>query len=202
MPPATAMWLSLISTASSRPKRWLKPPPQRTAYFCRARSPGVVLRVQTRRVLVPFSWSTRDAVAVAMPDRWPAKFSAVRSAASTARALPVMVISAVFLATASPSRACGTICVSGASLRMTASTSGRPAMRPAARATTIGARLRILGHGRDRRDIAGAAEIFGERARDRVVDLQRRDEGVGAIKRRRRSRDIEAAHGIEHRVDP
>ncbi len=27
MPPATATWLSLISTASSRPKRWLPPPP-------------------------------------------------------------------------------------------------------------------------------------------------------------------------------
>ena len=48
MPPATAMWLSLISIASSRPKRWLMPPPQRTAYFCSARSPGVVLRVQRR----------------------------------------------------------------------------------------------------------------------------------------------------------
>ena len=48
-PPAAATWLSLISTASSRPKRWLAPPPQRTAYFSRARSPGVVLRVQTMR---------------------------------------------------------------------------------------------------------------------------------------------------------
>ncbi len=65
-----------------------------------------------------------------------------------------------------------------------------------------GTRLRILRHGRDRGDVAGAAEVFGERTRHRVVDLERRDEGVGAIERRRRSRDIEAAHGIEHRVDP
>ena len=33
--------------ASSSPKRWLKPPPQRTAYFSSARRPGVVLRVST-----------------------------------------------------------------------------------------------------------------------------------------------------------
>jgi spore germination cell wall hydrolase CwlJ-like protein len=39
-PPATAMWLSLIRIASSSPKRWLKPPPHRTAYFSSARRPG------------------------------------------------------------------------------------------------------------------------------------------------------------------
>ena len=30
-----AMWLSLIRTPSKRPKRWLCPPPTRTAYFSR-----------------------------------------------------------------------------------------------------------------------------------------------------------------------
>src|SRR5437763_350376 len=44
MPPATAMWLSLISMASSRPKRWLNPQPQRTAYFSSARRRGRGLR--------------------------------------------------------------------------------------------------------------------------------------------------------------
>ena len=58
MPPATAMWLSLIRIASSSPKRWLKPPPQRTAYFSSARRPGVVLRVQQMRNLVPAVWRT------------------------------------------------------------------------------------------------------------------------------------------------
>ena len=38
-------WLSLISAASDKDIRWFIPPPQRTAYFSRARSPGVVLRV-------------------------------------------------------------------------------------------------------------------------------------------------------------
>ncbi len=45
MPPAIRRWFSLTRIASSRPKRWLRPPPQRTAYFSSARRPGVVLRV-------------------------------------------------------------------------------------------------------------------------------------------------------------
>ncbi len=39
-PPASRRWLSLISTPSSRPRRWFVPPPQRTAYFSRPRRPG------------------------------------------------------------------------------------------------------------------------------------------------------------------
>ena len=40
-----------------------------SAYFCKARSPGVVLRVQTMEALVPATAFTRLAVAVAIPDR-------------------------------------------------------------------------------------------------------------------------------------
>ncbi len=43
--PAAMMWFSLTSTMSCRPMRWLRPPPQRTAYFCARRRPGSVLRV-------------------------------------------------------------------------------------------------------------------------------------------------------------
>ena len=50
-PPATATWLSLMSTASSSPKRWLLPPPARIACFSSIRRPGVVLRVQTMLAL-------------------------------------------------------------------------------------------------------------------------------------------------------
>src|SRR3989338_6648095 len=45
MPPATAMSLSLISSPSKKPRRWLRAPPTRTAYFSKWRSPGVFLRV-------------------------------------------------------------------------------------------------------------------------------------------------------------
>ena len=85
-PPATAMWLSLMRMASSRPKRWLVPPPQRTAYFSKARRPGVVLRVSQMRALVCLTLSTKAAVAVAMPERWQRKLSATRSAERMARA--------------------------------------------------------------------------------------------------------------------
>ena len=44
-PPAATTWLSLTIAMSDRLNRWLTPPPQRTAYFCRARKPGSVLRV-------------------------------------------------------------------------------------------------------------------------------------------------------------
>ena len=51
--PAAAMWLSLIRTCSPRELRWLRQPPQRTAYFSSARNPGVVLRVSTMRIPGP-----------------------------------------------------------------------------------------------------------------------------------------------------
>src|SRR5690349_5613144 len=84
------MWLSLISIASSRPNRWLAPPPSRTASFSRTRRPGVVLRVQTILALVPAIASASARVAVATPDIRLNKLSAVRSAASTPRARPAM----------------------------------------------------------------------------------------------------------------
>src|SRR5215472_14332256 len=136
MPPATAMWLSLIRMASSRPKRWLKPPPQRTAYFSSARKPGVVLRVQMMRALVCAIRATKAAVAVAMPERWPRKLSATRSAPRIARALPEIVISLAPRWTPAPSRPCGAIAISGASRRNAAATSGSPAITPASRTTT------------------------------------------------------------------
>src|SRR5271170_3833277 len=84
-PPAIAMWLSLISIASSSPKRWLAPPPDRTASFSKVRSPGVVLRVHTILALKPVIASANARVAVATPDIRLKRLSAVRSAASTGR---------------------------------------------------------------------------------------------------------------------
>ena len=66
----------------------MTPPPQRTAYFCRARRPGSVLRVSSTRALVPSSAATQCEVAVATPERWEAKFRAVRSAVSRPRVGP------------------------------------------------------------------------------------------------------------------
>ena len=50
--PASRTWLSLISNPSPSPNRWLVTPPARAAYFSRARSAGVVLRV-SRTVVRP-----------------------------------------------------------------------------------------------------------------------------------------------------
>lgn len=51
----------------------------RTAYFSAKRRPGVVFRVSTILALVPSIDLTNLAVRVAMPERCPRKFNAVRS---------------------------------------------------------------------------------------------------------------------------
>ena len=43
----------------------------------------------------------------------------------------------------------------------------------------------IFRNGRDRGHVARATEIFGQRARDDIVDLERRQEGIGAEQRLR-----------------
>ena len=81
-PPAIATWLSLIRIASSSPKRWLLPPPCRTAAFSSARMQGVVLRVSMIAACVPAT-DLHETVR----SRWQRprddenRFSAVRSAA-------------------------------------------------------------------------------------------------------------------------
>ena len=55
-PPEASTWLSLMSTMSKSPMRWLLPPPERTAYFWRVRSPGISLsRVEHDRLRARFA---------------------------------------------------------------------------------------------------------------------------------------------------
>ncbi len=56
--PQPSAWLSFTRKASESPIRWFVPPPQRTAYFSRARRPGVVFRVSRSLVFVPARAST------------------------------------------------------------------------------------------------------------------------------------------------
>ena len=88
IPPAAAMWFSLIRIASYSPARWLLAPPAATAAFSSARRPGIVLRVSSTPAPVPCTSREARAASVATPDRWVRKFSAVRSALSRARARP------------------------------------------------------------------------------------------------------------------
>ena len=135
MPPAAWTWLSLTIAASSSPKRWLNPPPQRTAYFCSARRPGRVLRVQTMRAFVPATAFTSAAVAVAVPDSGPRKFSATRSAVSKLRAGPLTVASRVPAATSEPSGAVTSNVTDGSIIRNAAWAQISPAIWPGLRAT-------------------------------------------------------------------
>src|SRR5581483_1618659 len=136
------------------------------AYFSRARSPGVVLRVQMTRALVWAMRLTNSEVAVAMPDRWPMKLSAVRSALRMARALPSIVISLALAAMVSPSRELAAILIAGDSRRNEASTSGRPERTPGLRATTP-ARPKSSSSAR----VTAASISSGEtKASDRISD--------------------------------
>ena len=69
-------------------------------------------------------------------------------------------------------------------------------MVPALRATTMAVARARFRHGRDRGDVAGAAEIFGQRPRHRVVDLELREKRVGA-----EQGGIRPLPGIARKVD-
>ena len=120
---------------SERLIRWLRPPPQRTAYFCRARQPGSVLRVSRTRAPVPSSASTQAAVAVATPERWQAKLRAVRSAVSRPRVGPATRITTSPAATRVPSGTRSvTSTVSPRTVSKTRAAMPSPATMPASRA--------------------------------------------------------------------
>ena len=139
------MWLSLMSTASNRPKRWLAPPPARTAYFSKARRPGVVFRVQTIFAPVPATASTKWCVAVATPLRCCTRFSATRSAERIARVLPESRAIAVPAPAMAPSSTRASTSISGSSARNAAAASGRPAMRPSSRKPRVASQTASAG---------------------------------------------------------
>src|SRR5215207_7820397 len=144
--PAARMWLSLTSRASYRPMRWLAPPPQRTAYFSRWRSPGVVLRVSRTTTPVPATASTKAAVRVATPDRCPRKLSIVRSAASSTLAGPANRPSTAPASTGALSATSGRNAAGPSRSRSrtsarTTSTAGSPATTPGPRATSTASAL-------------------------------------------------------------
>ncbi len=87
------MWFSLIRMPCHSARRWLPPPPTRTAYFCAWRRPGKVLRVSSTAQPrgfgdAPAIARTNARVMLAVPDSSCRKFSAGRSAVSNARASP------------------------------------------------------------------------------------------------------------------
>src|SRR5579875_2871570 len=129
-------WLSFTSTPSERLPRWLAPPPARTAAFSRARSPGVVFLVsQTRQEgLTASTAATYRAVRLATPERWQRKLSAVRSAVTTERKLPVTVPITVPGSSRAPSRRARSSCAPP-TWRRVSTANEVPARTPGARLT-------------------------------------------------------------------
>ena len=147
-PPAASLWLSLTIATSYRPIRLLVPPPARTAYFSRIRRPGVVLRVSSTMAPVPASASAQARVWVATPDSRQSRFSAVRSAVSSARVGPVTVASTSPRATRSPSWTSAVderSAVPPPARSNTAAATASPATTPSARATRSPSRVWSAG---------------------------------------------------------
>ena len=179
-PPAAATWLSLTSAASDSDMRWLtpaaaahrvllqRPQPRHASCGCR----GSARRCpRPRRPSAGSAWRRRD--------RWPSRFSAVRSAVSRSRTGPRTVASTSPGSTRAPSA-------------VPNSTRSRPwltvvehvgrdrqARRPrrAARGTRSAAPTASAGDGRQRGDVACGAEVLVQRARDDVVDDVPRQSG-------------------------
>ena len=107
------------------------PPPTRTAYFSRTRSPGVVLRVSRIFVFVPDTSSTQRFVEVAIPLIREMRLSAVRSARRMARKGPSVVAMIVPAFTSAPS---STFLLNEEmpQRNITASATSRPAITPGA----------------------------------------------------------------------
>ena len=171
-PPAIATWLSLISIASSRPKRWLAPPPSRTASFSRMRRPGRGLAgaddlgLVARRSHRPASGSR-----VATPDSRHTRLSAVRSAASTGRARPRITrdLLAAFDAGCRPAHSTLDL-----ERRVEQLERHQRRFEPGEHAGLARGddRLdpRVVGHDRVGGDVAGAAEVFEQRGADDRLD--------------------------------
>ena len=114
---------------------------------------------------MPATASTKRAVSVATPERWPRKLSAVRSAASSARAGPV----ASSTSAGTSSRHCpSTTRLSTSSTphwRIASATAARPKTTPGCFCTIRARAAGVLGNGRLRGHVAGA-DVLGERAGD------------------------------------
>ena len=132
-----AIWLSFTRSASARLHRCKCPPPQRTAYFCNHRKPGMVLRVSHTFAFVPATASTYFAVIVEVAIAIPSRLSKTRS-------IGKMLVSGASrrsndapATTLSPSIDPATECAFNALSRVTnSSTSPNPAQTASARATT------------------------------------------------------------------
>ncbi len=94
----------------------------------------MVLRVSVIRAPVPSTACTKAAVRVATPQSRPTRFSATRSADSTAQASPVIRASVAPGATASPSAATASKVAEGSSAAKARRAQPRPAATPALRA--------------------------------------------------------------------
>ena len=152
--------------------RWLTPPPQRTAYFSSARSPGVVLRVSRTVPPVPSRASTQRRVSVATPERWHSRLSAVRSAVSRSW---VGAVTRGDPGTRLDQRAVGdelsnSLAAGPHTISMTAAATGRPAIDASRPGPEGGRADEVEGDGRGRGDVDSVGQVLVERSAHEPLD--------------------------------
>lgn len=188
-PPTATTWLSFTRAASESDMRWLTPPPQRTAYFSRARRPAVVLRVSRTLAFVPSRASAHARVAVAMPERRHRRLSALRSPVSRSRVRAVTLRSVSPASTRAPSSTCRSTSNSSVqTIERTASATRRPATTAGLAGGEVGGGDGVLGDGRHGRHVHAAVEVLGDREVGDVLDLYGVEAGCPRGARRARGR--------------
>ena len=140
-------------------------------FLAAARRPGVVLRVQQMRALVPFDrLDERRRSRVATPQRWPRKLSATRSAVEhAARRAGQRRDARRPAATRVPSGRSILISIAGSTRRKASRGESSPATTPGWRAHQRRFGARRCRHDRIRRDVAGPAEVLEQRGADRAA---------------------------------
>src|ERR1700730_12605380 len=130
MPPARRMWLVLMRVASERAGRGRVAPAVATAARCTAHMPGTVLRVQSTLTPWGAQMLTNAAVWVATPERCCRKFSATRSPARIALALPDSSATVASGVSAAPSASFQSMASAGSTSRKTVAATAVPASTP------------------------------------------------------------------------
>ena len=132
----------------------------------------MVLRVHTIRAFVPAIASTSERVAVATPESRQIRLSAVRSAASTGRARPLMRATVWPRSTRLPSAHSRSIWRPGSSSLEGEEPRFEPGDDPRLARRDDRLDRRVGGHDRIRCDVAGAPQIFEERGADDRLDQE------------------------------
>ena len=172
--PAAATWLSLISTASPRPSRWLTPAAAAHGVLLQQPQAGQRLAgVADRGRPCPRRRRPRRRVAVATPERWQSRLSAVRSAVSRPRTGAADGEGDVARGNRSPSARGGEhrVAVGAEDGVQHGEGGGQPGQHARCAGGERGDRHRVGGHRGRGRGVGAVAQVLVERGFDDAAEV-------------------------------